>query len=99
MVSPGEFIPIAEASQQIAPISDWVINEACQELVRWRGTPLDGLPVSVNVSPMELGSVDLSEMIRRKLAQYGLSPRLLEIEVSAKIEPRDFERTVTQLQK
>ncbi|MDY8108899.1 EAL domain-containing protein [Fulvimarina sp. 2208YS6-2-32] len=78
MISPAEFVPIAEASGAIEKIGAWVMREALREAARW---PED-VYVSVNVSPVQLRSPAILSQIRRALADFGLSPERVEIEIT-----------------
>lgn len=81
MISPDEFIGLAESTGLIAPVGDWVIRAACKEAAHWAamGRPLK---VAVNVSPVQFRRHDLAEVVRRALAASGLSPSLLELEIT-----------------
>ena len=84
LVPPGEFIPIAEESALILQIGAWTLREACEQAAAWRGR-FGGeapLPVSVNVSARQLGQPELPEIVRRTLADTGLSADDLAIELT-----------------
>jgi diguanylate cyclase (GGDEF)-like protein len=97
-VAPSEFIPIAEASGHILPISEWVVDAACKELKRWSNTGLQGVSIAVNIAPIMLQSTNLFEMIRAKLEKYELAPGLLEIEITETSAFINLEQAVEQLQ-
>ena len=80
-VSPGEFIPIAEASNLIVQLGRFVLFEACKQAAAWNA---DGyqLGVSVNLSPRQLHERDLVKDISRALGETGLPPHLLELEIT-----------------
>jgi diguanylate cyclase (GGDEF)-like protein/PAS domain S-box-containing protein len=78
LISPADFIPLAEATGLIVPIGDWVIKEACQEAVQWPASRR----VAVNISAVQFRDHDLPERIRSILLATGLSPSRLEIEVT-----------------
>lgn len=78
MVSPTEFIPIAEQCGAIIDIGAWVIDEACRQAALWP----DDLYVSINVSPVQLRSVDTLRQITEALAKYKLTPRRIEVEIT-----------------
>jgi diguanylate cyclase (GGDEF)-like protein len=80
-VSPLEFIPLAEENGLIRRISAWVVRAACADAARWnRGGP--PLRVAVNLSPLDFSSPDLPQAIMDALAEAGLAPHLLEVEVT-----------------
>jgi diguanylate cyclase (GGDEF)-like protein len=81
MVSPAEFIPIAESLGTIVELGEWVLFKACEhaaELVR-SGSPLR---VAVNVSAVQLQRAAIAEQVGNALRRYNLDPRLLEIEIT-----------------
>jgi diguanylate cyclase (GGDEF)-like protein len=84
LVLPGEFIPIAEKSALILQIGAWTLREACEQACRWRAR-FGGqapLPVSVNVSARQLTQADLPDLVRQVLAETGLRPGDLAIELT-----------------
>jgi len=84
-ISPAEFIPVAEETGLIVPLGDWVLQEACRQLVEWRRAAPERAPrtVSVNVSRAELGlGRRLLERIHETLTRTGLPPECLQLEVT-----------------
>jgi diguanylate cyclase (GGDEF)-like protein/PAS domain S-box-containing protein len=81
MISPAEFIPVAEDIGLITPIGEWVLREACNEAVNW---PAD-VKVAVNLSPVQFRSRNLVQVVISALAQSGLSPKRLELEITESI--------------
>ena len=83
VVSPAKFIPIAEQSGLIVPIGAWVIREACMAAAEWRRVPAGrGLEVAVNLSPRQLGSVDLLDHVSAALDAASLEPSALCLEIT-----------------
>jgi diguanylate cyclase (GGDEF)-like protein len=76
-VPPVEFIPIAERSQLIIPLGEWVLRKACLEAKAWAG-----LTVAVNVSPLQFRRQDFVEMVERILAETGFDAKRLELELT-----------------
>jgi diguanylate cyclase (GGDEF)-like protein/PAS domain S-box-containing protein len=85
MVSPAEFIPIAEDTGLINDLGDWVLRMACHEAASW---PAD-VRIAVNVSPVQLKSDTLALRIAGALSDSGLDPRRLEIEITEAVLIRD----------
>ena len=81
-VSPAEFIPLAEESGIIVHIGEWVLREACKQGFVWQGSSLRPLKVAVNVSARQLAESAFVETVRKALADSGLHPELLEIEIT-----------------
>ncbi len=92
-VSPGIFIPVAEESGAIVPIGEWVLKTACQAAVGWKSN----LMVAVNVSAIQLHSVNFAQTVHRILLETGLSPHRLEIEITETALVRDMHRALTTL--
>ena len=80
-VSPGVFIPLAERTGLLDPLTDWVLSEALDAQVRWRESRID-LPVSINLSPRSLSDPTLTQRILRELHVRSLPPTVLTIEVT-----------------
>ncbi|MFK4387098.1 PAS-domain containing protein [Bradyrhizobium sp. USDA 223] len=76
-VSPAEFIPIAEENGLIVPIGEWVLRTACATAASW-----PGVTVAVNLSPVQFRSRGLVAMVTSALAEAGLPPQRLELEVT-----------------
>lgn len=90
LVSPAEFIPLAEETGLILSIGEWVLGEACRQAAAWRREIGDGapLPINVNLSARQLGQADLPRLVERALVNASLDPAdlCLEITESALIE-------------
>jgi predicted signal transduction protein with EAL and GGDEF domain len=82
MVSPADFIPIAEASGLIRPLGDWVIREACLQKKRWEQQGLGGFPISVNVSYRQLTAGRLAQTVQQVLKATGLEAGHLDLEIT-----------------
>lgn len=81
-VPPDLFIPVAEASGLIGDLGQWVLEQACEDLVRWRHGAAGRLSVSVNVSPLQLRQPDFAEAVLRTVRAYGVEPGRLKLEVT-----------------
>lgn len=82
MISPIEFIPIAEQSGLILPIGDWVLREACRQLRAWEQDGLPATRVAVNLSTRQFRQRDLAENVLEALNAAGLKPNQLELEIT-----------------
>jgi diguanylate cyclase (GGDEF)-like protein/PAS domain S-box-containing protein len=78
MISPADFIPVAEDIGLIVALGEWVLREACTEAAKW---PAD-VKVAVNLSPVQFRSRNLVQVVISALAHSGLSPRRLELEIT-----------------
>jgi diguanylate cyclase (GGDEF)-like protein len=78
LVSPADFIPVAEETGLIVPLGEWVLREACAQAARWPGR----YRVAVNVSPAQIRSHNLTHCVVQSLAASGLPPHRLELEIT-----------------
>ncbi|MBU0752674.1 MAG: EAL domain-containing protein [Gammaproteobacteria bacterium] len=82
MIPPGEFIPFAEESGLIVPISEWVLRAACRQAVEWRRAGLRPIKVGVNISARHFRHADLPDVVAAVLAETGMDSRLLDLELT-----------------
>jgi diguanylate cyclase (GGDEF)-like protein/PAS domain S-box-containing protein len=97
LVAPLEFIPIAEESDLILPIGQWVLREACGQMKSWIDAGLHVAPVSVNVSSTEFRSGGFIENLRVVLKETGLDPTYLELELTETVLMQRAESTTSVL--
>jgi diguanylate cyclase (GGDEF)-like protein len=94
MISPAEFIPIAEETGLILQIGDWVLSTACAEATNWP----PGIKLAVNISPVQFRSHAFSLKVANALATTGLSASRLELEITEAVLIRDDEAALAMLQ-
>ncbi len=82
LVSPMEFVPALEESGLILPVGEWVLEEACAQIGRWRAAGLVPVPVAINLSAKQFRLRELDAVVARALAAAGVAPSLLEIEIT-----------------
>ena len=87
MISPADFIPVAEETGLINPLGEWVLRKACEEATNWP----DDIAVSVNVSPLQFKSGNLVQLVISSLAAAGLPAGRLELEITESVLIRDAE--------
>lgn len=88
-VSPAEFIPVAEDTGQILPIGEWVLRTALAQLRTWHNQGLPALTMAVNLSAVQFRQPQLLELVDRLLAEYGVQPHLLELELTENVAVAD----------
>jgi diguanylate cyclase (GGDEF)-like protein/PAS domain S-box-containing protein len=81
LVSPGEFIPLAESIGLIVPLGEWVLRQACAAAARWP----EEVTVAVNLSPLQFKNANLVETVTGALAAAGLPARRLELEITESV--------------
>ncbi len=82
MISPAQFIPLAEESGLVVPLTDVVVRLVCEQLARWRDAGLATVPISVNLDGKSLQSAGLVERVRNRIAQSRIETSWLEFEVT-----------------
>jgi diguanylate cyclase (GGDEF)-like protein len=97
LLMPGAFITLAEESNLIEDLGTWMINEACARMVRWRRQHPSLMRVSVNVSPRQLSSGRLPQVVRTALDMHGLPAQYLELEVTESLLVSDSGAAYGQL--
>ena len=98
LVSPTEFIAIAESTGLIVPIGQWAVGEACRQARAWQDAGLPPIPVAVNISALEFRSVGFLAQLGAILAKTGLEPRYLELELTESVLMQYADATVGMLQ-
>jgi EAL domain-containing protein (putative c-di-GMP-specific phosphodiesterase class I) len=98
MVSPAEFIPLAEESGLILPIGQWVLETACFQLAAWATAPaLAHLTVAVNVSAHQFKQPDFVDMVLTTLARTRATPKLLKLELTESMLVNDVEVIISKM--
>jgi len=100
LVSPAEFIPVAESNGQIVPIGAWVLRTAIQQLRAWVDAGMAPLVMAVNLSAVQFRQPQLPDMVSRLLAEAELAPEYLELELTegvAMMQPAQALATMDQL--
>jgi diguanylate cyclase (GGDEF)-like protein/PAS domain S-box-containing protein len=100
LVSPAEFIPIAEQSGAIVPIDLWVLEQAARQLRAWDAQGIPQLVVSVNVSAAQFGRPQFVEAVQATLQRVGVAPQRIEMELTEAValkQPEQAEITIRKL--
>ncbi|MBF0414956.1 MAG: EAL domain-containing protein [Magnetococcales bacterium] len=97
MVSPGEFIPVAEETGLILPLGEWILKTACMQNRVWRDAGFDRLRMAVNLSVRQFRQRDLFDRVRMILQQTGLTPQLLELEITESMVMDNVESVIVTM--
>ena len=97
LISPAEFIPLAEDTGLIVPLGEWVLRSACVQTKAWQETAFTPLRVAVNLSPRQFQQSDLVAVITRILTETGLEPTSVELELTESVIMENAENAVTTL--
>jgi EAL domain-containing protein (putative c-di-GMP-specific phosphodiesterase class I) len=98
LVSPAEFLPRAEQTGLILPINEWVLREACREAASWQRRGLAPLRISVNLSSIQFQKQSVPLLVARVLADTGLDPRRLDLELTESMLLEQTDAVVRDLQ-
>lgn len=82
MISPANFIPLAEDTGLIIPIGNWVIDTACRQIKKWSELGKKGIKIAINISPKQFLQPKLVETIKESIRKHKIEPSLLEIEIT-----------------
>ena len=93
LVSPGEFIPLAEETGLIVPIGEWVLRKVCEQVSEWRRLNGSSPIVAVNVSGHQLKQASFASVVKEILDHYGLSPDSIELEITETVLMNNLEHT------
>jgi len=97
MISPADFIPIAEETGLIVNIGEWVLREACHQICAWQDEGLVPPRVAVNLSGRQLRQYDFIDMVDKVLADTDLNPDWLELEITESILMSDVQTNIMAL--
>ena len=98
MISPLDFIPLAEETGLIVPIGEWVLRAACAQNKAWQSAGLPALHMSVNIAARQFQQQNLADVIARILKETGLDPHWLTLEITESTVMHDPEATIETLQ-
>lgn len=97
MVPPDKFIPLADETGLIGEVGKWVLFEACRQAKAWHDDGIGGLRVSVNVSAVQFRQGGLTRMVSDALAQTGLPPSCLDLEITESVLMQEADATIATL--
>jgi len=98
VLSPAEFIPLAEETGLIIPIGQWVLETACEQLKQWHQNPLTrDLILAINVSPKQIRKAGFIEHVRSAIQRYDINPKLLKLELTESMFLDDIEGTIATM--
>ncbi len=97
-ISPATYIPLAEETGLIVPIGEWVLRTACLQCKAWQDAGLPAVTVAVNISARQFREKNLYALVEAILAETGLAPGLLELEVTESVIMHDAQQVIASLQ-
>jgi diguanylate cyclase (GGDEF)-like protein len=99
LMQPDSFIPLAEKTGLIVPIGEWVLDEACRQMREWHDAGRHTWTMAVNLSPVQFGHPDLTQMVQDTLERHKLAPHCLTLEITESTAMRDADASVVILQR
>ncbi|MBF0215113.1 MAG: EAL domain-containing protein, partial [Magnetococcales bacterium] len=97
LVSPDQFVTLAEESGLIVPLGEWILREACQQNMRWQEAGFAPVKMAVNISPRQFMTDNLEAMVEQALIDTGLDPQWLELEITEGLFLSDQKRVLSVL--
>ncbi|MGK2953319.1 MAG: EAL domain-containing protein [Thiobacillus sp.] len=97
LVSPAEFIPVAEETGMILPLGGWVLDEACRQLREWRDAGVADVTMAVNLSAHQLHAATLLQQVAQTLEKHGLKGADLELEITESVAMHDPAASISRL--
>ena len=97
ILSPADFVPLAEESGLIVPLGDWVLHEACRQNKAWQTSGIPAVDVCVNVSARQFRERNWIDRVKHALAESGLEPKFLELELTESLLMQDVEQAVATM--
>jgi len=97
LVAPMEFVPLLEETGLIVPVGEWVLGSAFEQARRWQALRVGAVPVAINVSPRQFQRRELVPALRRLLAESGIAPTLIELEITENLVMSDTDYSVAAM--
>ncbi|MBD6617436.1 EAL domain-containing response regulator [Komarekiella sp. 'clone 1'] len=99
MVTPGEFIPLAESTGLIVPMGKWVLKRVCEQIKIWRDAGINSLSITVNLSVIEFNQPDFIQKIIYFINANDLEPHYLELELTESMIMQDINSAIATMNK
>lgn len=97
MVSPGEFVPLAEETNLIVPIGEWVMRTACEQTKRWHDAGYPEIRVSINLSAHQFRQPNLAYQVSQVLEETGIDPQYVDLEITESITMTNVDKAISTM--
>jgi diguanylate cyclase (GGDEF)-like protein/PAS domain S-box-containing protein len=98
MITPAEFLPLAEETKLILPLGRWLLETVCAQLYVWKPHPIArNLVLSINISPLQFRQADFIPHVQATLQHYGINPALLKLELTESLLHDDVEASISTM--
>lgn len=98
-ISPLEFIPLAEESGLIVPMGQWVLRQAFSQMATWTAAGMSPLRMAINISAVQFHQPDFADMLAHAIGDYGIEPRLVELELTESVLMHNVEEVLDNLRR
>jgi diguanylate cyclase (GGDEF)-like protein len=98
LISPAEFIPLAEETGLVLPLGEWVLAQACEQAAHWRQAREQAIRVAVNLSARQLSDPELFDKVAALLARHRLPAEVLELEITESAVMSDTQQAIASMQ-
>jgi diguanylate cyclase (GGDEF)-like protein len=98
LISPKDFIPLAQENGLIIPMGEWAINTACKQIRAWRDSGYGDIGIAVNIPSIHIQRGNLPGVVRQVVRQHEIPPELLELEITETMLMQDLAQTIDVLQ-
>ncbi len=99
IISPVDFIPLAEETGLIVPIGEWILNEACRQLTDWRNKAALPLTMNINLSTVQFNDDNLLAILNKAIAEHKTPPKLLTLEITESLLMNDIDHKISIMRK
>jgi EAL domain-containing protein (putative c-di-GMP-specific phosphodiesterase class I) len=99
LISPANFIPLAEETGFILPLGEWVLRKACEQIKQWETVYSYPLRMAVNISARQFHDENLATLVKNVLNEYALDAKQIELEITESTFMRNMDRAVKNLKK
>ena len=97
LVSPAEFVPLAEEIGLIVPLGEWILRMACNQNKQWQNSGIDPIRISVNISAVQFHRDGFVDVVKRALLESSLEPKWLELELTESIVMNNVTKSINKL--
>ena len=91
LVPPNDFIPLAESTRLIVPMTDWVLSESCRQLKQWDESEFHLNSIAINLTPVSLLEQNINEHFQKEIKQYGINASRLDFEITESVFMQEFD--------
>lgn len=99
LLQPQDFIPLAEEAGLIGPITEWIMEQTCRQLLAWHQDSIDPIRLAVNISAQQFHQQQLPQLLQRLLKKFAIDPEWLELEITESVAMLDVDHSAKILKR